>query len=228
MCGRYTYSDPDLIGNELATLLGETFPLFPAHYNIPPSKTNPVVRGDGSGRLTVASMRWGLVPFWDKSEKPKFMPANARSEEMVSKPMFKQSVQQRRCVVPADGFYEWKRVSEKLKIPHYIGFKNRRPFFIGGIYEAATEMRPETYAMLTCGPNALMEPIHDRMPVILHGEALQRWLRPGLITPEEINATCVPCSPAEMVTWPVSSIVNSPKNDGPECVIPITIPDTLL
>ena len=120
--------------------------------------------------------------------------------------------------VLADGFFEWKRLDLKTKIPHFISLKYEEPFFIAGIYEAATDLHPETYALLTCGPNALMEGIHDRMPVILTEKGLERWLEPGAMEPEAVAEICVPYAPDKMVAWPVSTIVNSTKNDVPECV----------
>ncbi len=166
-------------------------------------------------------MQCGLVPFWEKSEKPKFAPINARSEDIMGKVMFKQSVQKRRCLVPADGFFEWKRLDEKTKIPHFIIRKNREPFFIAGIYEAATATRPETYALLTTGPNELMREIHDRMPLILPREKARRWVRPGAVSSEVVAGLCVPLPAAEMRAYPVSMIVNNARNDVPECVEPV-------
>jgi putative SOS response-associated peptidase YedK len=163
-------------------------------------------------------MRWGLVPFWDKSEKPKFAPINARSEEIIGKPMFRQSLQKRRCLVPADAFFEWKRITEAKKVPYCIGLVDRAPFFFAGIYEAATAIRPATYALLTTGPNELMKEIHDRMPVILDEGRSRAWIQPGEVTSETIAQTCVPFPAHLMRAYPVSPLVNNPRNDRPECV----------
>lgn len=101
-------------------------------------------------------MRWGFIPFWETSDKPKMAPINAQSEKAVTTGMFKQSVQKRRCLVPADGFYEWLRLDEKTKYPFDIHLKGNRPFVMAGIYEKATSTRPATFAILTTGPNAVM------------------------------------------------------------------------
>jgi len=220
MCGRYTFQHTEALAKLIESLTGRVTTAFVPRYNVAPSQDNPVVAADESGAPSLHTMRWGLVPFWDKSEKPKFAPINARSEEMMGKPTFKQSVQKRRCAVPADGFYEWLRLDEKTKFPHLIGLKERKPFFIAGLFESATETRPETYAVLTCGPNALMQPIHDRMPVILDGPALKRWLTPGPITAEETAGICVPFDPDKMAAVKVSSVVNNARHDVPECVVP--------
>lgn len=218
MCGRYTLKHVEALAELIATITGER-PDFKPRFNVAPSQTNPVVRNSDSGQPACTEMRWGLVPFWDKAEKPKFAPINARSEEMMDKPTFRQSVQKRRCVVPADGFYEWQRLDEKTKIPHHICLREERPFFMAGIFEEATDLRPETYALLTCGPNQLMEGIHDRMPVILSAIALQQWLKPGPLSPDESHAICQPYPADQMTAWAVSSIVNSPRNEVAECIV---------
>lgn len=221
MCGRYTIEKAEAMRRLLELMTGETVEIGP-RYNVAPAQDNPVVaHAAGEARPRVHRMRWGLVPFWEKNEKPKFAPINARSEEMMGKPTFRQSVQKRRCAVPADGFYEWRRPDERTKIPHLISLRDRAPFFIAGLYEDATAIRPETYALLTCAPNRLMEPIHDRMPVILTPETLARWLRPGPITPEEVASICVPYDASAMQEWAVSSVVNNARHDVPECVVPV-------
>jgi putative SOS response-associated peptidase YedK len=221
MCGRYGLVDPKRMIADLVIIPGVTFPegLLP-RYNIAPSQMNPVVATDESGAPRGAFMRWGLVPFWDKSEKPKLAPINARSEDALDKPMFRQSVQKRRCLVLADGFYEWKRIDEKTKVPHFISLQDGEPFFIAGIYELATAVLPESYALLTTGPNELMEGIHNRMPVILNHEAGKRWLQPGSLAAEDFSLLCRPFESERMKAYPVSSIVNLPKNDVPECIVP--------
>jgi len=220
MCGRYTFQHVEALNRLIESLTGQTLEKLVARYNVAPSQDNPVVAA-AEDRPNARRMRWGLVPFWDQSAKPKIAPINARSEEMMAKPTFKQAVQKRRCVVPADGFYEWQRPNERTKIPHLIGLKERKPFFIAGLYETETEVRPETYALLTCGPNSLMAEIHDRMPVILAGAALARWLQPGPITAEEVARICVPYEAGRMAAIQVSAVVNSARHDGPECVVPV-------
>ena len=121
-------------------------------------------------------------------------------------------------MVPADGFFEWRRDTDKTKTPFFIRLKGERPFFIAGIYEDEAPPFPAGYALLTTGPNELMVPIHDRMPVILTEEAAQAWLTPGAITPERVHEVCQSYPASDMIANPVSSIVNNARNDVPECV----------
>ncbi len=221
MCGRYTLQDPERLNALITSITEEAYASVTRRFNVAPSQENPVVAPDADGKPHATSMRWGLVPYWDRSETPKFAPINARSEEMLGKPTFKQSVQKRRCVVPADGYFEWKRRDERTKTPYLICLKDRRPFFFAGIYESATEFRPATYALLTCAPNPKMAEIHNRMPVILPASAVGAWLKPGPLTPESASAFCVPYDSADMQAWAVSSIVNNARNDVPECVEPV-------
>lgn len=223
MCGRYTIKNTKGIERwhiewlEVEWLRFVESYQLKENYNVSPTHTMPVVRANDAGKAEPAMMRWGLVPFWEKSEKPKMAPINARSEEVLGKPMFKQSVQKRRCLIPADGFYEWRRVSDDVKFPFHIQRKGGAPFFIAGIYERATENRPDTYALLTTGPNELMRPIHDRMPVILSDAAARAWVTPGEMTPEAMNAFNVPFPAEQMEAYEVSRLVNSPKNNTREC-----------
>ncbi len=224
MCGRYTLQNAEALVRLIAGITDGESRVITVRYNVCPSQISPVVRVGGQGQPTSVLMRWGLVPFWDKSEAPKFAPVNARSEDMLGKPTFRQAVQKRRCVIPADGFFEWKRLDAKTKIPHHFCLKDGAPFVIAGLYEEATASRPETYCLLTTGPNALMAPIHDRMPVILTPERARQWLQPGPLVPETAQTLCQPYDAGAMAAWPVSSIVNSPRNDVPECVVPVSAP----
>jgi putative SOS response-associated peptidase YedK len=221
MCGRYGLIRP----TEFSRRAGDEFAVYFANlqprYNIAPSQENPIVATAEDGAIRAATMKWGFVPFWEKAEKPKLSPINARSEEAFSKPMFRQAIQYRRALAPADVFYEWKRVTEKLKVPHAIGLTSGEPFFIASIYEAATEIRPETYALLTTSPNDLLAGIHNRMPVILDAEAARRWISPGRITDQQYAALCIPFPPEKMRAYAVSSLVNNPKNDVEACVTPV-------
>jgi putative SOS response-associated peptidase YedK len=222
MCGRYALVDPARVAEAMLRDFGVVIPSELPRYNVGPTQLVPIIRSDETGRLVSEQMKWGLVPFWDKSEKPKIAPINARSEEAFNKPMFRQSLQKRRALFPADGFFEWQASSRGLKVPYHIRLKDGRPFVIAGIYEAATEVRPEpTCALLTTAPNVLMAPIHNRMPVILDPEAGQRWLRPGEISQEEMLALCRPYPAKQMEACAVSTLVNNVRNNGPECVVPM-------
>ena len=236
MCGRYTLKNAsvDTVKVSLRELTSANWEQLLAwerealrpNYNACPSQTLPTATLDADGVLHAHFMQWGLVPFWTGADKPKMAPANARSEEILGKPMFRQAVQKRRCAVVADGFYEWKRLADDVKIPHHIQLRGGQPFFIAAIYEEATDTRPATYALLTTRPNALMENIHDRMPVILGADSARAWLTPGAITADTVAAVSTPYSAEAMEAWPVSRLVNSVKNNAPELVQPLAAPDT--
>jgi putative SOS response-associated peptidase YedK len=221
MCGRYTFEHAEALRQLIESLTGETYEEFVARYNVAPTQDNAVVAPDEKGKPHLRTMRWGLVPAADSALKLRLIHVNARAEEILAKRTFKEAVQRRRCVVPADGYYEWKRPDERTKLPHLISLHDRRPFFIAGIYEAATDLRPETFALLTCGSNRLMAVIHDRMPVILDAPGLARWLQPGPIGPTDLSTICVPYVDEDMQVWPVSPFVNSASNEGPACVVPV-------
>jgi putative SOS response-associated peptidase YedK len=222
MCGRYRIKDTDELTAELRRVLKIPDWVMGPRYNIAPCQELPVIVGDVGGKAHVATMRWGLVPFWDKSEKPKIAPINARAEEAFAKPMFRQSIQKRRALIPADGFYEWKRLPGDRKQPFDIGLKDGRPFFFAGIYEEATEIRPATYLLFTTRPNSLMAEIHNRMPAIITGDSAQHWITPGPVSAEQLAEFTEPYSADQMVARPVSALVNNPRNDSPDCIAPIS------
>ena len=218
MCGRYTVKNPAGAAAQIHAITGEDIDVLAARYNVSPSQVMRILFGEPKARSGEA--RWGLVPFWDKSEKPKVMPVNARSEEAFAKPMFRQAIQKRRCGIPADGFYEWQKLDEKTKVPFHICRKDNAPFFFAGIYEDATELRPPTYLLFTCPPNELMSPIHNRMPAILAADRINDWLAPGHLTEGDFVGFCQPYPTENLRAYAVSSLVNKPMNDRPECVEP--------
>jgi putative SOS response-associated peptidase YedK len=226
MCGRYRIKNTAGLREFLQEKYGITewgdahhFPRF----NIAPSQDCPVIIMDDEGDVLPipAMMRWGFVPGWEKAEKPALAPINAQSEKVATNGMFRNAVQKRRCLVPADGFYEWLRLDEKTKYPFDIHLKGGRPFLMAGIYECATEIRPATFAVLTTGPNAIMTKIHNRMPAILDDDEARAWLKPGPLTPEQVATLTVPHGAEDMEAIPISSLVNSPKNDVPEVLAPV-------
>jgi putative SOS response-associated peptidase YedK len=222
MCGRYRIKDTDELTEELRRVFKIPNWVMGPRYNIAPSQELPVVVSSADGKAQVATMRWGLVPFWDKSEKPKIAPINARAEDAFAKPMFRQSIQKRRALVPADGFYEWKRLPGDQKQPFDIHLKGGRPFFFVGLYEEATAIRPATYLLFTTRPNLLMAEIHNRMPAIITGELAQQWIAPGPVSAERLAEFTEPYPTEQMVARPVSTLVNNPRNDSPDCIAPIT------
>mgnify|MGYP000052998541 CR=1 FL=1 len=206
----------------LPALLGLPIPpTLAPHYNIAPSQPIACVRTDPqTAERKCIELKWGLVPSWAKDGSIGNKMINARSETAAEKPSFKNAFKQQRCVVLADGFFEWKREG-KAKEPYYFRFKDRRPFCFAGLWER-WDKRPEdpleTCAMLTIGPNTLMKPINHRMPVILQEKDYETWLDPKIQDPRFLACLLQPYPPEDMEAFPVSPIVNNPKNDSERCI----------
>ncbi|MDB5295019.1 MAG: hypothetical protein JWO31_1002 [Phycisphaerales bacterium] len=222
MCGRYTLRRID------AARLGVTFvePTFDEftdrpRFNVAPSQAVAVVRLNRDGKPAMGAVRWGLVPHWAK-EPPKVRPINARAETVGSSGMFRQAFARRRCLVLADGFYEWRR-DGTAKQPHFIRFPDDRVFAFAGVWERWREREGDdpldTVAVVTTTPNAVMAPIHDRMPVILRPDDHAAWLDKETSS-GNAAALLRPYADGELVASPVDRLVNSPKNDGPDCLRP--------
>jgi putative SOS response-associated peptidase YedK len=191
-------------------------------YNVAPQSFQPVVRLSPETRereLTV--MRWGLVPYWSKDGKASFSTINAKSETVASSPAFRDAWKQRRCLVPADWFYEWQKIGEKTKQPYAIAEKDDAMFAFAGLWETwkdrATGQKLRTYTILTTDPNELMEPIHNRMPVILHRRDYERWLAPT--DPSHLPVDLLRPFPSdEMKAWKVGKAVGNTRNDDPSLI----------
>jgi putative SOS response-associated peptidase YedK len=217
MCGRFTLtSNLDDLQGRFGFLAGQLD--YRPHYNVAPTQQVLAVVNDGQRRAEL--LRWGLIPFWAKDPKIGYRMINAVGETVASKPAFRAAFRRRRCLVLADGFFEWRKVGKK-KIPTYIFLKSREPFAFAGIWETWKALDGETVrscAILTTEPNAFMEPIHNRMPVILSEETEALWLDPMTEEASVLAPLLTPSPPELMDSYPVSDLVNSPKNYGPECI----------
>jgi len=248
MCGRFSRaSGREALSDEFPGVELGDMELRP-RYNIAPSQTvEAIIRDEAALRL--APMRWGFTPAFAKD--PTFAPINARAETVATSPMFRQAFRHGRCLIVADGFYEWRRDGRR-KTPYFIRRRSGRPFGFAGIYsrrDAAIVQRPRaevhrgaadssrsvttshardaadgavlpTCAIITCGPNELLAKIHNRMPVILAVAARARWLDPSTAA-DELLGLLTPLPAAEMEAYEVSTWVNSPRHDTPECVRPL-------
>jgi len=216
MCGRYELEDYLEIGERFhAHQLA--LPLK-ARYNVAPTQVMPVIASENPALVQL--MKWGLVPFWAKDGKGII---NARAETVATKPAFKQSLQFRRCLVPAGGFYEWKQ-TEHGKVPHFIHLKDTNLFAFAGIYTVWTSTKGEeipTYAIITCEPNELMASLHNRMPVILAPEDEAAWLDVDQSEPEQLLHFLRPYPADEMDAYPISGLINRPGNDNPDLLKPL-------
>lgn len=223
MCGRYT----------LRTRLNLLLELYAAEsqiewepsFNIAPTQDVLALRGfpDARGRELVL-LKWGLVPSWADDPKIGNRMINARAETIAAKPSFKTSLKRRRCVILADGFFEWRK-KDKVKQPYFIHMNHDRPFAFAGLWESWKKVNPplESCTIITTTPNALMSTLHDRMPVILDHDAIQTWLDPNIEQPEKLLGLLRPYPEQDMEAYPVSSLVNSPRNNASECVKPLAI-----
>lgn len=219
MCGRVTIQTPALaIARELA-LTGVRSALDRPRYNLAPTQLMPVVINDGERMLD--AYRWGLIPSWAKEASIGNKLINARGETVAEKPSFRSALKRRRCLVIVDGWFEWKQ-STKPKTPYLFRRKDGRPMAFAGLWEEWTAPDTgevlRTCTVITTGPNALMAPIHDRMPVILRPEAQQVWLRPEPQEATELQPLLVPNEDEPLELWEVSRVVNSPTNDVPACI----------
>lgn len=191
-------------------------------YNIAPGQNVPVIIEDEDERKCVI-MRWGLVPQWSNDPLIGFQMTNARAETVAQKPDFKNSLRKRRCIVPCSGFYEWKKIDKKTKIPYHIKPENDYFFAFAGLWDTWNKDGGNltTFAIITTTPNELIEPIHDRMAVILSKEDEQIWLDPNNQNPDELVSLLKPYPSEEMQAYEISTFVSNAKNEGPECIAPI-------
>jgi len=222
MCGRFTLKTPVETLAEVFEL--PTVPELPPRFNIAPSDAVAAVRVAGPEPVReLALLRWGLVPPWAEEPKAGSRMINARAETVATNGAFRSAFRRRRCLVPADGFYEWQR-QEHGKQPFYIHTRDDAPFAFAGLWEVwegkdGTVL--ETCTVITTEPNELMQPIHNRMPVILDRADYARWLDPRMNDPELLKAFLRPFPSEKMTAYPVSRLVNSPSNDAPECLAPL-------
>jgi putative SOS response-associated peptidase YedK len=221
MCGRFTLTDPD---QDLTVQFNlPEIPDMQPRYNIAPTQPVAAVRvAPESAVRELALLRWGLVPFWAKDPKIGARMINARSETVAEKPAFRAAFRRRRCLVVADGFYEWQKLNGG-KQPFYIRLHDGQPFAFAGLWElwrGPEDAVIESCTLLTTQPNELLRPLHNRMPVILHPGHYDLWLDPELERPELLQPLLRAFPPEEMEAYPISRFVNSPSNEGPQCIEP--------
>jgi len=219
MCGRYTlYTETyDWAAQGVAWPLEEDFDWTPS-YNIPPGVLAPVV--PNLARPAITLYQWGLVPHWAKDSTIGNRLINARAETLAQKPAFSRSFSQRRCLVLADGFYEWQTQGRR-KTPFFIRTRSHNLMGLAGLWEqwiAPDGEKLKSFTIVTAPPNELIAPIHNRMPIILAPEAYQQWLAPGLQPVEALSKLLVPYPSQELEAYTVSALVNNPANNTAECI----------
>jgi putative SOS response-associated peptidase YedK len=220
MCGRFSLGATIRVG-QLFDL--PNWPETPPRYNIAPSQDVPaVIQNRETGAREFRPFRWGLVPSWAKDPAIGNRMINARSETAATKPTFRTPLRERRCLILADGFYEWAKEGRR-KQPYYIKLRDSEPFAFAGLWDRwhPTDGQPlVTCTILTTTPNDVIQPLHDRMPVILSPTAYKLWLDPTMHEVERLQAVLVPYAAEEMIAYPVSTRVNNPVNETPECLVP--------
>jgi putative SOS response-associated peptidase YedK len=218
MCGRYSLAT-DIEGLADRFDFRATGLTYQVRFNVAPTQQVLTVTNDGSENQA-QMMKWGLIPFWAKNPSIGNRMINARAETIAEKPMFRQAFQKRRCLVVADGFYEWRKEG-KSKIPMRIILKSGEPFGFAGLWETwkSPEGEPvQSCTIITTVPNAVMEPIHNRMPVILPREAESIWLDQEQHDKDTLESIMIPYPPNKMEAYPVSMLVNSPRNETPDVI----------
>ncbi len=226
MCGRFTLTlvDPAVLAAEFA--LGGPLPSLTPRYNIAPTQPVAVViRAPNESHNRLGLMRWGLVPRWAKDRRVGPRLINARAETLHQKPSFRGALRRRRCLVLADGFYEWQKRAGGAPQPYFITLAERRPFGFAGLWERwrdpASGEELVTCTLITTAADARLAPIHERMPVVLPREAYAAWLAPELTDPQAARALLRPLPAESWRAWPVSRRVNNPAHDDPALIAPL-------
>ncbi len=220
MCGRFTLRYPPA---QIALALQIfTDASFAPRYNIAPSQQVFCLVDTGAGKRACVEKRWGLVPRWAKDPVVGNSMINARAETLAQKPAYRGALQQRRCLIPADGFFEWQKQG-RVKQPYFIRLRNDESFALAGLYEQWNRdgQTIDSCTIITTEPNALMAPIHQRMPVILPSSAYEAWLDPQLNTVDSLQSLLCPYQADEMLAYPVGKAVGSPAHDAADCIEPI-------
>jgi putative SOS response-associated peptidase YedK len=222
MCGRFTLKESvdslaSLFDLAAATDLAERF-------NIAPTQPVAAIRHSPEGeRRELVFLRWGLIPAWARDPASLPLLINARAETAATKPAFRAALRRRRCLVPADGFYEWQRLGGQ-KQPYHIRMQDGALFAMAGLWErweGPDGSVIDSCALLTTEANELMRPVHDRMPVILSSNQYDLWLDPGVQDIEMIQSLLRPYPPEAMLAYPVGTLVNNARNDDPQCLLPL-------
>jgi putative SOS response-associated peptidase YedK len=220
MCGRFVLHTPPESLAEYFDI--DAIPDLAASYNIAPSQPVAAVRVPEQHREMVM-LRWGLLPSWAKAAKTNYSMINARAETVAEKPAYRTAFRQRRCLIPADGFYEWKRTADG-KQPYYIRMREDRVFAFAGLWERwiGPDEKIDSCSIIVTEANDTIRPVHDRMPAIIRPADFDRWLDPECRDAGAMKALLQPWPANEMTTCPVSKAVNSPVNNDAHCIAPVT------
>jgi putative SOS response-associated peptidase YedK len=222
MCGRYTLvTDPEQL---MMRFHLESLPIsIQPRFNIAPGQLIPVIIAS-QGKRRIGELRWGLIPAWAQDEKMGYKLINARAETLMEKPSFRNLIARKRCIIPADGFYEWKQTG-KGKQPMRIQMKSGELFAFAGLYDTWTRpdgQKVHSCTIITTEPNDVVSDIHNRMPVILKPDDEEVWLDREKDDARLLQSLLIPYDARQMRAYPVSAMVGNPRNDVPECIEEIT------
>ena len=223
MCGRYRLTAKERYLRDHFGL--DEDPRWAPRWNLAPTQQVPVIRHPTEPTRSFSLMRWGLIPYWAKDESFGAKTINAMSETAAEKPAFRDAFRQRRCLVPANCFYEWKSLGRNDKQPYSFGMADDSLFAFAGLWDrwrTANKDLVESFTILTTPPNSLVSDVHDRMPAILRPETYELWLDPGVRKPDHLLELLQPFDSAMMRKYPVSTRVNRPENDDEECAREVT------
>jgi putative SOS response-associated peptidase YedK len=219
MCGGYGFFAPSNFRQRFH-IAQMDFALKP-RYNARPGQFMPVITRNSPNKAEL--MKWGLVPHWAKEPRVKFSTFNARAETVVTSPAYRTPFRQQRCLVPANGFFEWKG-TDHGKQPYFIKLKSRPLFAFAGLFDVwkdAEGKELKTYTIITTTPNSVVAPIHDRMPVILYEADESTWLNPNIQAVPRLGALLKPYNETNMTAYRIRTLVNDPVNDRPDVIEPI-------
>jgi putative SOS response-associated peptidase YedK len=227
MCGRYRLTAKERWLSEIFNLDPEDVD-WAARWNVAPTQEVATIRQDRKEpKRKFVLMRWGLIPNWAKDASSSAKAINAMSETVAEKPLFREAIRIRRCLIPADGFYEWKQIGPKRKQPYNIGMADDSLFAFAGLWDrwkGPAGKVIESCTILTTEANALLKDIHDRMPVIVRPDDYDLWLDPGVTDPKQLVELVKPFDARLMKKYPISTAVNRVENEGPECAEEISTP----
>ena len=220
MCGRYTLRKSEM---ELAGMGAIIRHATALRYNIAPSQNVPVCRVSPEGGLECREMKWGLVPHWAKDSSPRYSTINARAETVRTKPAYRAAFKRQRCLLPADGWYEWQATQERKKQPWFFRLPDDRLFFFAGLWDHWEDKNSEesidSCTIIVTGANETVNPVHDRMPVILEQKDFDAWMDPKNADTDSLEKLLIPYSRNDLQTYPVSLRVNNPRFDRPQCTV---------
>lgn len=223
MCGHFVRTTP--IERYVALFSAPGALVLKPSYNIAPGSQILLARQNSKGGRELVALKWGLVPSWSREPKTEYTTINARAETIDEKPAFRSAFKSRRCLIASDGFIEWQRKPDGTKQPYFFCLADGKPFAFAGIWEKweRDSQALESCSIIVTDANQVMKPIHHRMPVILSPDYYEAWLNPRETNLRALKSLLIPYPSDRMRTYPISPMINSPKNDHSELIKPMNV-----